>query len=253
MDSYEQFQEKLKSCRQYLDRNVFLTLYYHEIRLAFRSFLQRAWIVSILFFGLLFTIGERNLESVGTLLVFFVFFGTIIALVISSSSISGEIGGIADSLLSKSVKRWEYLLSKFISHITVVLIVYFSVLFVMIGILWNFEFLPADLDYENLLLAVVLVGFGLVFFSSCGVMFSSIFSKTIFSLLASIIVWFLLIFLFVTTEWEFLYSPVEILHKFDVILDGSWDIEYWKLFLFYIGSPLVFFAGSLIFFYQKDL
>ncbi|KYK36992.1 MAG: ABC transporter permease subunit [Theionarchaea archaeon] len=253
MDFYAQFRKKFKVFKYYVDRNVLLTLFFHEIRLAFGSLLQRAWIIIILFFAFLFVIGDRNLTAVTSLLVFFVFFGTIIAIVVSSSSISGELGGIADSLLSKSVRRWEYLLSKFLSHIAVVLIVYCSVLVVMVGILWNFKYLSDELSYRNLFFIIGLVGLGLVFFSSIGVMFSSIFSKTVFSLLASITVWFLLIFLFAVTEWEFLYSPVEILDKFALILEGSWDVDYWKILLFYTGSPCVFFVVSLIGFYQRDL
>ena len=253
MGFYEQFQEKLKVYKSYLDKNVFLTLFYHEIKLGFKNYLQRAWIIVTLFFGLLFTLGNRNLEAINVLLIFFGFFGSIITVVISSSSISGEIGGIADSLLSKSVKRWEYLVSKFISQMTIVCIVYFLILALMVGILWNFELLPDDLSYGNLFFIIALVGLVLVFFSSIGVLFSSIFSKTIFSFLASIIVWFLFIFLFVITNWEFLYSPVEILWHFTPILENSWDVEYWKLILFYIGSPFLFLFVSLIFFYQRDL
>lgn len=253
MGFYEQFQEKLRICKDYMDKNVFLTLFYHEIKLGFKSYLQRAWIIIALFFCLLVTLGDRNLEAINVLLIFFGCFGSIITAVVSSSSISGEIGGIADSLLSKSVKRWEYLLSKSLSQITVVCIVYFLILVLMVGILWNFEFLPDDLSYRNLFFIIALVGLVLVFFSSIGVMFSSIFSKTIFSFLAGITVWFLLIFLFVITGWEFLYSPIEILQHFTPILENSWDVEYWKLILFYIGSPFLFLFISLMFFYQRDL
>ncbi len=253
MGFYEQFHEKLNILKGYLERNVSLTLVSHEIKLAFGSFLQKIWIATILFFGLLVTFGDRNLASVISLLVFFVFFGSIIALLGSSSSISGEIGGIADSVLSKSVKRWEYVLSKFVSHTVVVLAVYFLVLVVMVSILWNFKFLPDDLDYRNLFRAIGLLGLELTFLSCIGVMFSSIFSKTIFSLLASIVVWFILIFVFVATGWKFLYSPVEVLNNFALILEGSWDVDYWKILLVYGSSPFVFFGVSLLVFYQKDL
>jgi hypothetical protein len=93
----------------------------------------------------------------------------------------------------------------------------------------------------------------LVFFSSIGSMFSSIFSKTIFSILAGIIVWFLFIFLLMITNWDFLYSPFEILSHFTPILENSWDVDYWKIILFYIGSPFLFLFVTLIFFYQRDL
>lgn len=253
MGFYERFQKMPKKCKSYLDKNVFLTLSQYEIKRGFKSRLQIAWIIITLFLSLLFTLVNRNLEAINSLLTFFVFSGSIIAVVISSGSISGEIGGIADSLLSKSVKRWEYLLSRFISQIAVVCIVYFLIFALMVGILWNFELLPADLSYRNLFFIIALMGLVLVFFSSIGVMFSSLFSKTIFSVLTGIIVWFVFIFLLMVTNWEFLYSPVEILRHFTPILESSWDVEYWKLVLFYTGSPFLFLFISLIFFYQRDL
>jgi len=253
MGFYERFQEMRKEYKSYLDKNVFLTLYQHEIKVGFKSYLQIAWIIITLFLALLFTLGNGSLETINFLLIFFVFFGSIITVVISSASISGEIGGIADSLLSKSVKRWEYLLSKFISQITIVSIVYFLIFALVVGILWNFELLPDNLSYRNLFFIIALIGLVLVFFSSIGLMFSSIFSKTIFSVLAGIIVWFLFIFLLMITNWEFLYSPFEILRHFTPILENSWDVEYWKLILFYIGSPFLFLFVTLIFFYQRDL
>lgn len=253
MGFYERFQEMFKKCKSYLDKNVFLTLYQYEIKAGFKSYLQIAWIIITLFLSLLFTLANRNLVAINFLLTFYVFLGSIIAVVISSVSISGEIGGIADSLLSKSVKRWEYLLSKFISQITIVCIVYFLIFALIVGILWNFELLPDDLNYRNLFFIIALIGLVLVFFSSIGVMFSSIFSKIIFSVLTGIVVWFLFIFLLMVTNWEFLYSPFEILRHFTPIMESSWDVEYWKLILFYIGSPFLFLFVSLVFFYQRDL
>jgi ABC-type transport system involved in multi-copper enzyme maturation permease subunit len=252
MDSYEQSQEKL-SIRHHLERNVFLILVFHEIRLAFKNPLQRIWIVAILFFGLLFTLGSKNLEAISVLLVLFIFFGSAVTLILASSSISSEINGIADSLLSKSVKRWEYVLSKFVSQVVVVVLVYVLVVLLQVGILWKFNFLPEILDYENLFFFIMLVGLVLIFFCSVGVMFSSLFSRTVVSLLPGFTVWFLLVFLFLATEWDFMYSPVDIFEHFLPILDGSWDVEFWKIILFYAGSSVLCFVCSLIWFYQRDL
>ncbi len=252
MGFYAQFQEKL-SIRHRLEKNVFLVLFCHEIKSEVRNPLQKSWIVVILFLGLLSTFGSRNLEAVSTLLVLFIFFGSVVTLIVSSSSISGEIGGVADSLLSKSVKRWEYVLSKFVSRVVVVSTMYVLVIVPQVGILWKLRYLPESVDYGNLFFIIVLVGLILIFFSSLGVMFSSLVSRTVLSLLPGIIVWFLLIFLFLATGWEFMYSPVEIIGHFMQILEGSWDIEYWKIILFYAGSPVIFFVVSLISFYRRDL
>ena len=131
--------------------------------------------------------------------------------------------------------------------------VYFLIFALVIGLLWGLEFLPDGLSYRNLFFIIILIGLVLVFFSSIGLMFSSIFSKTIYSVVAGISVWFLLIFLLTLTNWEFLYSPYEILSHFTQILESSWDVDYWKIILFYIGFPFIFLFVSLIFFYKRDL
>ncbi|MBU6997107.1 MAG: ABC transporter permease subunit [Theionarchaea archaeon] len=252
MDSYEQSQGK-RSIGHFLEKNVFLVLFIHEVRSGFKNPLQKGWIAGILFLGSLFTLGSRNLEAVSALLVLFIFFGSVVTLVLSSSSISGEIDEIADSLLSKSVKRWEYVLSKFTSHVVIVVTVYVMVVLLQVGILWRLHFLPESLDYGNLSFFIMIVGLVLVFFSSVGVLFSSLFSRTVLSLLAGFIVWFLLVFLFLATGWNFMYSPVEIFEHFLPILEGSWDVEYWKILLFYTGSSCISCFVSLLWFYQRDL
>ncbi|MBU7014017.1 MAG: ABC transporter permease subunit [Theionarchaea archaeon] len=252
MDFYEQSQEG-RSIRHHLERNVFLVLFNHEIRSGFRNPLQRGWIAAILFLGSLLTLGSKNLEAISALLVLFIFFGSIVTLVLSSFSISGEINRIADSLLSKSVKRWEYVLSKTVSQAVIVAVVYLLGVLLQVGILWRLNFLPELLDYGNLFFFIMLVGLVLIFFSSAGVMFSSLFSRTVLSLLSGFIVWFLLVFLFLATGWNFMYSPVEIFEHFLPILEGSWDVEFWKIILFYAGSSCVFSLVSLLWFYQRDL
>lgn len=49
MGSYEQSQEKRKW--KNLDINVFLVLLCHEIRLGFKSPLQKGWVITVLFLG----------------------------------------------------------------------------------------------------------------------------------------------------------------------------------------------------------
>jgi ABC-type transport system involved in multi-copper enzyme maturation permease subunit len=253
MGSYGRYPKRLEALREYLEEIVILTLVWHEVKLGFKHILMMVWVVFALFFGFLFLLSTANLESLDNTLGFFGFLGTIIAVVLASSTISGEIGGVADSVLSKAIKRWEYLLSKFISQIALMLIVYFLMVGISVLLLWNFDRFPDDLSYRNLFVAIGLVGLVLAFFSSIGVMFSSMVTRSVFSFLMSIVVWFIMIFMFIIAPWDWMYSPTEILANFYNILDSSWDIDFWKLGAFYIGSPIVFFAVSMFLFYQRDL
>ena len=182
MASYGQSERVLDELRTSLEENVLLTLTLHEIKLGFKNNLQRVWMVVIFFFGFLFLLAMRDIQSIYALETFFGFFGTIVAVVLSANTISGEVGGIADSLLSKAVKRWEYLLAKFISQIALALIVYFLMMFIAVLVMWNFDWFPDDISYRNLGVIIGLVALILVFFSAIGVMFSSMASRSVVSL-----------------------------------------------------------------------
>ena len=63
-----------------------------------------------------------------------------------------------------------------------------------------------------------------------------------------------LIFLFaINPHWDFMYSPIHIMNNWEPIMDGSWDIDWWKLVSFYVVTPLACVGVSLLAFYQRDL
>ncbi len=253
MDSYALFRRRLSSLKGEMEKNVLLTLYGHELRDGLSSNLQRAWLVISLFFGLLFTLSAQNIWTISNILSFFVFFGTMIAVASSASSISGEISWVADSLLSKAVKRWQYILAKFASQLTLTCGIFFLVIGISFGIIYGCELFPDDLDYHNMGVIIGLCALVLIFFSAASVMFSAIFTKTLFSVTAGIMLWFVVIFLFMATTWELLISPSEILRHYYDILEGKWDIEWWKLLAFYLLTPFIFLGISLVAFYERDL
>ena len=63
MGSYGQSERVLDELRTYLEENVLLTLTLHEIQLGFKNNLQRVWMVVIFFFGFLFLLAMRNIET----------------------------------------------------------------------------------------------------------------------------------------------------------------------------------------------
>jgi ABC-type transport system involved in multi-copper enzyme maturation permease subunit len=248
----------LDDLRETLEQNVLLTLFLHEVKQGFRSWLYRVWIGFTFFIVFLFLMTELQGESEGgssifMILAYFTFAGTLYSVVIGSAAISGEVGGIADSLLSKAVRRWEYILSKYLSQFFLVLFVYFLMVGLTSFMLWSFDRIPDDMDWFNATVLFVLVAMVLVLFTSVGVVFSTMASRTVFAFLMGIMIWFILIFMFMITNWESIYSPIAIIENFDRILDGIWDVDWWKLAAYYVGAPLACFGVSLLFFYQRDL
>jgi ABC-type transport system involved in multi-copper enzyme maturation permease subunit len=237
-----------------LEGSTLLLLTVHEVKLGFKNNLQRIWMLVIFFFGFLFLLSQQELNGVFSTLIFFGFFGSIISVVLAASTVSGEVGGIADSLLSKAVRRWEYLLSKFLSQIVLALSVYLVMVGISVTVLSTLDRFPDDMSGRNLLVAIGMVGMVLVFFSSIGVMFSSFASKSVFPILMGIVVWFVFIFLFLLIpNWDLMYSPVSILENLGHIVESRWGVEWWRLVTFYVVSPIIFFLISLGFFYQRDL
>lgn len=259
MVSSERSARGLEDLWDMLARQVFLTLFLHEVKLGFKSRLLQAWIGIVMFFGFFFVLlgftdpTTSPTNSIVILMFFFGFFGSMIAMVLASSSISGEVGGIADSLLSKAVQRWEYVLAKYVSHSVTALIVYFLMAGLSVMLFWAADRFPDDLDWFNLGVLIGLIALVLVFFSSIGVMFSSMASRTVFSFLMGILVWFAFIFLFLIFGWDTMYSPVNILQNAERIIAGTWNVDWARLVSFYLLAPMAFFTTSMVFFYNRDL
>lgn len=247
----------LDDLRETLEQNVLLTLFWHEIKQGFKAWLYRGWIGFTFFFVFLFVMidltGGQEPTSIFMILAYFVFLGTLYSMVIGSSSITGEVGGIADSLLSKAVKRWEYILSKFLSQYFLSLFVYFLMVGITTSLMYGFDKIPDDMDWFNAGVLFALVAMVLVLFSSVGVLFSTLSSRTVFAFLMGIMIWFALIFMFMMTGWESIYSPISIINNAEKIIDGTWDVDWWRLVGYYILTPLACFGLSLMSFYQRDL
>jgi ABC-type transport system involved in multi-copper enzyme maturation permease subunit len=247
----------LEDLRDSLEQNVLLTLFLHEVKQGFKSWLYRGWIGFTFFFVFLFVLIDLTAPgepiAIFLILSYFVFLGTLYSVVIGSSSITGEVGGIADSLLSKAVKRWEYILSKFLSQYFVNLFVYFLMVGLTSLIMYSFDKIPDDMDWYNAGVLFSLVGLVLVLFTSVGVLFSTLASRTVFAFLMGIMVWFLLIFMFMITSWESIYSPIAVIENAENIIDGVWKVDWYRLVGFYLLMPLACFGVSLLAFYQKDL
>jgi len=64
----------------------------------------------------------------------FIFIWSMIIIGITGSAVSSESGELADSLLSKAVKRHEYILAKFCSRVALVFTIYLGISTVLAGL-----------------------------------------------------------------------------------------------------------------------
>ena len=249
----------LEDLRNALEQNVLLTLFWHEVKQGFRSWLYRGWIVLtffFLFFFLLIDFTSEGGEGSGVILLlyYFAFLGSLYSVVVGSAAITGEARGIADSLLSKAVRRWEYILSKYLSQLFLALFVFALIIGLASLILHAFDRVDEDVDWWNAGALVGMIALVVVFFTSAGLLFSTLASRTVFAFLMGMGAWFVLIFLFaVSPSWDLMYSPIQIMDNWEAIMDGAWDIDWWKLVSFYVVTPVACVLVSLLAFYQRDL
>ena len=258
MDFYVELQKTFKIIMAYIKKKsqnlIFITLTWHEIKRNFKQAFQKLWMLVVFFVVLSNVINTVDIVyTTNSVLTIFIFLGTMVASIPADLCISGEIGGLADSLLSKSVKRWQYVLSKFLSQILIVFIIYASTFGLMIGFFETLNLVPLLFDYGQYMSVLGLTALVLTMFVSFGVLFSVIFPKPLYSMIASLILWFFLIFMFLVGPWVSIYSPVSLILNLGPILLDTWPVELWKIALFNSVPIVVCIIAGTIIFYQKDL
>jgi ABC-type transport system involved in multi-copper enzyme maturation permease subunit len=255
----QKFQGKRKQnhfLRQ-ISKSALGTLTIYDFKMNLQNRLIRIWFYFSIFYGmlmLLINVGITAIYGFTSLINYFCNFGTLIAFITGASSIAGEIGGVADTVLSKSVRRWEYVLAKHFSQILIHLGIFVLINGLYICILAIQKvFKNTGYQWESFFLILGINVLILISFSTFSVMLSSIFHKTILAVLGSLGLWFILIFLFIINPTiNFLYSPVVLNNNLIQTLENTWDITYWYYFLIYGGIPFIFMGISIISMYQVD-
>ncbi|QEE17962.1 ABC transporter permease [Promethearchaeum syntrophicum] len=258
MDFFAELQKTFKKIFGFIKTKsqnlIFITLTWHEIKRNFKQAFQKLWILVIFFVLLSNTINTADIVlTTNSVLTIFIFLGTMVASIPADLCISGEIGGLADSLLSKSVNRWQYVLSKFVSQILLVFIIYATTFGIIIGFFEALNLVPFLFDYGQFMSVLGLVALILTMFVSFAVMFSVIFPKPLYSMIASLILWFFLVFMFLVGPWVSIYSPVSLIFNLGSILLDTWTVDLWKIAVFNSIPIVICIISGTIIFYQKDL
>jgi len=178
-------------------------------------------------------------------------FSGILIVGLSAGSVSSEIGGIADSVLSKSASRLDYICAKFVSRL--VPIVGFHAGFLgLLGIAFSrmgSELVPLG----DIIVAFLAVECILVFFITLGIMFSTIAPSTLTSAISVLVLWTLLPRILNMSDDTKLASPDYLAELLPDLFAGLADVNLWHLFGAYLLPSLLFFLVAVWSFYRKDL
>lgn len=173
------------------------------------------------------------------------------AIVLSASAVSSEAGVVADSILSKAVTRYEYVLAKLLSRIVIVLGVYLLVALPSAYLAHRYG--AGKLTTEGILWGIVLIGVNLILITSVAVSFSTLFSWTLVAVMGAWFLWYMAGGIFALLEIQQL-SPLHIVESLPDILQGDYaDVNRWRILIIFGLASAVICGLSIFHFGRKDL
>jgi len=181
----------------------------------------------------------------------FIFIWSMIIIGITGSAVSSESGELADSLLSKAVKRHEYILAKFCSRVALVFTIYLGISTVLAGSTMRIG--VNDTEIYGLSFSILVVALVLIMLTTMGVTFSTIFPNTIVSIVALLVVWYSMTFFFSLIDEIKLLSPSYLIGELPKIIQGNWSGTEWKIVSGFSLMCIAFLAVSLLYFSSKDV
>lgn len=232
----------------------FLAMTQADLEGMVKSKIVWGWIVAALFLEVMRSIGSGTMGASFTItegLSDFIFIWSMIIIGITGSAVSSESGELADSLLSKAVKRHEYILAKFCSRVALVFTIYLGISTVLAGLTMRIG--VNDIEIYGLSFSILVVALVLIMLTIMGVTFSTIFPNTIVSIVALLVVWYSMTFFFsLIDEIKFL-SPSYLIGELPKIIQGNWSGTEWKIVSGFSLMCIAFLAVSLLYFSSKDV
>lgn len=180
----------------------------------------------------------------------FIYIWSMIIIGLSASAISSETGELADSIMSKSVKRSDYILAKFSSRIIYTLLIYSVVTTVLVGA--SLKMLDNNYEAYGLISAILFVALALILLTTVGVTLSTVIPNTVIAIVALLVLWYSMTFFFPLLDLEVL-SPSKLMNWLPDIIQGLWNGEEWKMAAGFAVTSIVFIALSTLYFSIKDL
>lgn len=173
------------------------------------------------------------------------------AIVISAGAVASEAGVVADSVLSKAVTRYEYILAKMLSRVLTVLGVYLLV--AVPSALLAHRYDNGELTRAGMIWGVALIGSIMMLLTSLSVTFSTIFNRTLVAMMAAWFLWYVAGGIFAVLELEYL-SPLHIVENLPDILQGVYSTsDQWRTLAVFTMGSFVITGLAALHFGRKDL
>ena len=225
-----------------------------DLKSLFKSRITYGWVLAAAFIQVIRTLGGHGSETLAAVvssgLSDFVYIWALVIIGLSASAVSSAAGELADSIMSKSVTRTDYVLAKFASRISYTLVTFFLVTALLVGLGLKLE--GGDYDALGLLSAVLVAALLLATLTALGVGFSIAIPNSVMAIIALLVLWYSMTALFPVVGFDVL-SPGSIMGTLPDLIRGVWDTGVSESI---IGLGAVSVAATVLssgYFYLKDI
>jgi ABC-2 type transport system permease protein len=221
-----------------------------------RSWAVRIWLILMTLqamFMILVSTGEDSsaADALTALLGAFPVIWSTFIIINTSGAVSSEAGVVADSILSKAVTRYDYILAKMAARLAMVIGLYLIITLPAAYLVSRYG--QGSLDAGGTAWGITLIGMTLVLLTTLSVAFSTLFNRT---LVALIVVWFLwysaggIAALFQVND----LSPLHIVDSLPNLLVGNYvAADQWRSLFGFVALSAVVIIVAVVHFAHKDL
>lgn len=190
-------------------------------------------------------------DALATLLGAFPVVWSTFIIINTSGAVSSEAGVVADSILSKAVTRYDYILAKMAARLLTVIGLYLVISLPAAYLVSRYG--QGSLDRTGTTWGITLIGMTLVLLTTLSVALSTLFNRT---LVALIVAWFLwysaggIAALFQVDE----LSPLHIVDRLPDMLVGNYTAtDQWRILFGFAAVSFVVIGLAVMHFARKDL
>ncbi len=220
----------------------------------FKSKITYAWLLAGIFLSVIRVLTAVLLGTTSRIIALglsdFMYIWNMLVIGMTASAVASEAGEFADSIMSKSVKRYDYILAKFSSRICYVMIMYLSITAVLVGV--SLKMLKNDYEIYGLVTSILFVALALIMLTSIGVTLSTVMPSTVISIIVLLILWYSMTFFFPLLDLGFL-SPSDLANHLPDLIKGIWTGEEWKTAVSFAAVAAATTGLSTLYFSEKDL
>lgn len=234
--------------------SAFLAVSEADLKGILKGRLTVAWVAVAVFIQVVRVLGSGGSGTASSVvssgLSDFLYIWALVLIGLSGSAVSSEAGQLADSILSKSVTRFDYVLAKFASRIAYALLTFSLVTAVLLGLSLRID--AQGYDGQGLAAAVVLVALAMVALVSMGVGLSVTMPNTMSAIITLLVVWYAMTFFFPILGLGAV-SPGHLASSLSGVAEGSWHRQDWEAVAGYLSISAASVALSSAYFYLKDI